>query len=91
MMGLQIVLIMGMCALPLAALIILVVCVAQDVQSNRQLKYFKKLLYQHREVYGMGWNQTMMSKMQGLPVESRIRILEHQLHLKPAQVALRKN
>ena len=91
MMGLQIVLIMGMCALPLAALIILGACVVQDIQSNRQLKYFKKLLYQHREVYGIGWNQTMMSKMQGLSVESRIRILEHQLHLKPAQVALRKN
>lgn len=91
MMGLQIVLIMGMCALPAAALIIVVTCIVQDIQSNRQLKYFKKLLYQHREVYGIGWNQTMMSKMQGLPVESRIRILEHQLHLKPAQVALRKN
>ncbi len=91
MMGLQIVLIMGMCALPAAALIVVVTCIVQDIQSNRQLKYFKKLLYQHREVYGIGWNQTMMSKMQGLPVESRIRILEHQLHLKPAQVALRKN
>ncbi len=91
MNGLTIVMIMGMCALPLAGLIILAACICSDIQSNRQLKYFKKLLYQHREVYGIGWNQTMMIKMQGLPVESRIRILEHQLHLKPARIALRKN
>lgn len=91
MTGMTIVLVMGMFALPVAAVIILAVCIVQDVKSNRQLKYFKKLLYQHRDVYGMSWNQTMMNKMQGLPVESRIRILEHQLRLKPAQVALRKN
>ena len=91
MTGMTIVLVMGMFALPVAVVIILAVCIAQDVKSNRQLKYFKKLLYQHRDVYGMGWNMTMIDKMRGLPVESRIRILEHQLRLKPAQVALRKN
>lgn len=70
---------MGMFALPLAGIIILVVCIRGDIQSRKEMKRFKTAIQQCQAARGWVFTSKLLDKcsQSHLPVINRIELLEH--------------
>lgn len=92
MNGLSIVMIMGMCALPLAGLIILVVCIHGDIQSKKEMKHFEAAMHECESVQGWAFTSRLLDRCSRdhLPVINRIELLEHFAGKKDIHVAIRE-
>lgn len=92
MNGLAIVMIMGMCALPLAGVIILVVCIHGDIQSRKEMKRFEVAMHDCEAVHGWTFTSRLLDRCSNdsLPVINRIELLEHFAGKKDIHVAIRE-
>ena len=73
------VLLMGLFALPLAAVIILAVIIPMDIKASKTSKQFKSLVNESVEKLGLAYTNRILDKCKGLPMESMITVLEHHL------------
>lgn len=71
--------ILGMFALPVAAIGILVIVIVGDIKSQKRMKHFEAAMHKCIKVRGWEFTHKLMdrcSKAQ-LPVDNRIELLEH--------------
>ena len=71
--------ILGMFALPAAALGILVIVIVGDIKSQREMKRFDSAVQKCIEVRGFGltYRTLQRCKESNLPVKNRIEVLEY--------------
>lgn len=79
MIGMKISLIMGMLALPAAVIIILIVCVVGEIQSDRQAKRFETALRQCESVRGWEFTSHLLNRCSenNIPVCDQTELLEY--------------
>lgn len=79
MIGMKIALIMGMLALPAAVIIILIVCVVGEIQSDRRMKRFETALRQCESVRGWEFTSHLLNQCSenNIPVCDQTELLEY--------------
>lgn len=92
MSALEISVIMCMFALPAAALIIVAVCIYQDIQSKKEMKRFEAAVHECESIQGWEFTSRLLARCSNsaLPVINRIELLEHFAGKKDLHVAIRE-
>ena len=80
----------SMFALPAAAIIIIAVCVYQDIQSKKEMKRFETAVHECESIQGWEFTSRLLARCSNsqLPVIHRIELLEHFAGKKDIHVAI---
>lgn len=78
-LAISMIVIIGMFALPLAGIIILVVCIRGDIQSRKEMKRFEAAIQLCQAARGWAFTSKLLNQcsQSRLPVINRIELLEH--------------
>jgi hypothetical protein len=80
--GMEIAFLMGMFALPVAAIIILITMGIIDYKYSKKKKYFNSLIEVSKEKNGITFTRQVLEKCVNLPLDSMINVFEHHCNVK---------